>query len=227
MDDALQSTAPVYLRVDYGSGAASGKPGLWFTLGTGTDGAGVITGELLPVTQLSGAGNSTVSTIPTIYFSSDTSRVVLLCQSGEARLFFSIERTKDVTGSDTATGVHILCETKTSAIFSKSLTIQVNRTVRFTDNTLPSSSRLGAFVPSGATWGGDANMIGVCPVRFFEGGPSNPCTNLMVYLNGDTAAAGQVPVLVYGTSRNYRAMGTTLIDTVVVNAASTFMFLWE
>ena len=40
MDDSLQSTKPVYLKLAFGSGAAQNTPGVWFSLGSKTDGAG-------------------------------------------------------------------------------------------------------------------------------------------------------------------------------------------
>jgi hypothetical protein len=41
MSDSLQSTAPIYLKIAYGSGASNSNTiGLWFAIGTGTDGAG-------------------------------------------------------------------------------------------------------------------------------------------------------------------------------------------
>lgn len=44
--DTLQATYPIFFRVDYGSsGVTSGSgPSTWITIGTGSDGAGVITG---------------------------------------------------------------------------------------------------------------------------------------------------------------------------------------
>jgi hypothetical protein len=44
-NDSLQGTAPIYLKFEFGSGAASAAlPIMWLTTGSGTDGAGTITG---------------------------------------------------------------------------------------------------------------------------------------------------------------------------------------
>ena len=40
MDDALQSTNPVFLKLAYGSGSSTNFPAIWFMIGTATDGAG-------------------------------------------------------------------------------------------------------------------------------------------------------------------------------------------
>ena len=45
-DDALQATKPVFFKIEYGTGAGSPGTGIsfWLTIGTGSDGAGNITG---------------------------------------------------------------------------------------------------------------------------------------------------------------------------------------
>src|SRR3970282_1095232 len=39
MSDVLQAANPVFVRIDYGSGAASTSPGMWLTIGQGSEGA--------------------------------------------------------------------------------------------------------------------------------------------------------------------------------------------
>lgn len=46
MDDALQATKPVYVRIDFGSGNVTNSPGIWIQIGTGTNGAGTISGSV-------------------------------------------------------------------------------------------------------------------------------------------------------------------------------------
>lgn len=62
-DDTLQASKPLFLKVEYGSAghttAASSAPGMWLTLGTGSDGAGNITGVLMTRRQIGRAGTST------------------------------------------------------------------------------------------------------------------------------------------------------------------------
>src|SRR5688572_17990860 len=38
-DDALQATAPIFIKIEYGTGASSTNkaPGIWVTVGTGSD----------------------------------------------------------------------------------------------------------------------------------------------------------------------------------------------
>lgn len=41
-NDALQSTAPIYIKIEYGCGTNSTIPAMWITVGTSTNGAGTI-----------------------------------------------------------------------------------------------------------------------------------------------------------------------------------------
>jgi hypothetical protein len=123
MDDTLQATAPVYLRIDYGSSSgAATQPGIWLTIGTGSDGAGAITGTIF---------NGTSTTAPTItsagdttsrnnYGSGSTNRVMvaLHTMAGSAGTSFGIERTKDSSGNDTATGLLIWMQHSSSIAFT-------------------------------------------------------------------------------------------------------------
>lgn len=43
-NDALQATAPVFFKIEYGIGSNANMPMMWVTVGTGTTGAGVING---------------------------------------------------------------------------------------------------------------------------------------------------------------------------------------
>lgn len=60
--DSLQATAPVYIRIGYGSGgvASGNSPATWLTVGTGSNGSGTITGASVPAMQ-GYAANVTIS----------------------------------------------------------------------------------------------------------------------------------------------------------------------
>ncbi len=46
--DTLQLTTPIYLKLEYGRGGNANTPMMWITVGTGSDGAGNITGTFFP-----------------------------------------------------------------------------------------------------------------------------------------------------------------------------------
>jgi hypothetical protein len=108
MNDTLQSTAPLFVRIDYGSNSNQLYPGVWITIGTGSDGAGTITGIKF------NGGSTTIATIGTpnnatafnSYGSAANNRITVLLGIGTSQVSFGfgIERTKDSAGADTATG---------------------------------------------------------------------------------------------------------------------------
>lgn len=66
-NDALQATKPLFLKIEYGSNphtgstAANDSVGMWITVGTGSSGAGAITGELSSRKAFAGGYGSTSS----------------------------------------------------------------------------------------------------------------------------------------------------------------------
>jgi len=109
-NDTLQSTAPIYMRVGYGTGSTATHPRLQFTVGTGSDGAGVITGTALSTARAASGG--AVQT-------GDTARQSYMCAvdgffgfnwkvgSGGSEASFFVCRTADSTGAATATGAMV------------------------------------------------------------------------------------------------------------------------
>lgn len=59
--DPLQSVAPVFVKVEYGSGTGAANAGCWFTVGRGSDGAGNITDVLMARSQAPNNGNETTA----------------------------------------------------------------------------------------------------------------------------------------------------------------------
>src|SRR4051794_39931473 len=77
-NDSLQATRPVYFKIEYGAGVASvagAPPGIWLTVGTGSNGAGTITGAPIIATRrlYTNAASQTYTTgTVTCYFASNT-----------------------------------------------------------------------------------------------------------------------------------------------------------
>lgn len=111
MNDTLQATVPVFMRIDYGSSSIAGTPGMWITIGTGSNGTGTITGVLYnggATTAPTVVANDSATTACDSYGSADTNRCSLLMfvRTGAVdMLLFSIERSKDSSGNDTSDGL--------------------------------------------------------------------------------------------------------------------------
>lgn len=70
-DDTQQSSAPIFMRMDYGTGANASGPRLQITVGTGSNGSGTITGTALTSARSVIGANSAQT--------SDTSRNSYVC----------------------------------------------------------------------------------------------------------------------------------------------------
>jgi hypothetical protein len=103
-NDALQATKPVFIRIDYGSGQVTSAPGLWVTVGTGTNGAGTLTGQV-GTTRAASAGSAIASA--TSYCSGSSSRLNLATNTNAAAvvMVICVERTKNGAGVDTGDGI--------------------------------------------------------------------------------------------------------------------------
>ena len=103
-NDAQAATLPIFLRIEYGYSATS--PRTRVTVGTGSNGAGAITGGVISVAPweiTSLETNQGANTFP-CFFSGDAGEFrMYLWQSGTVNcgVVFGIERSKDSTGSKT------------------------------------------------------------------------------------------------------------------------------
>jgi hypothetical protein len=136
----------------------------------------------------------------------------------------SIERGKSTDGSDIADSLMVFGEATDSAV-ALATQVFVYATPTY---TYPNSTSLGVFAPAGATWADTGAIVGVCPVRFFHGQPSNPCLSWLLYMDGDTPAEVPVTVNLYGTLRTFYPLGVGRISAAAsYNSSSTLMMLWE
>lgn len=105
MNDSLQATKPVYVRIDFGSGSAANLPGVWLTIGTGSDGAGTISGAVFSpgvAPDVSGSSNGTGRTNSS-HSSASTSHCAVALFVESTAVFcmtFSIERGRTSAGAE-------------------------------------------------------------------------------------------------------------------------------
>lgn len=108
MDDSLQATYPVFVRLDFGSGSAANNVSIWVTIGSGSNGSGTITTAWITDRRSNLGSSSTTGTFYS-HVSARTSyaAVALFYESasGGHCLHFSIERAKTSGGDDDGTGL--------------------------------------------------------------------------------------------------------------------------
>lgn len=107
--DSLQSTAPVYLRVGYGTGSTTNAQ-IVLSLGTGTNGAGTLTGSYTTTASSRGSAGGSATPVP-CYFSSDGSYLTMALGLGGGGLStnlltFVADRTRNADGSPNSDGLY-------------------------------------------------------------------------------------------------------------------------
>lgn len=108
-NDSLQATRPVFIKIEYGVSSAVDRPGLRFSVATGTNGAGTLTGGVTNLVTVSPSGSkSSGATLPS-FCSGSSSRLNLFtnhdASNGSFFMGLFVERTKNASGQDTADGV--------------------------------------------------------------------------------------------------------------------------
>jgi len=200
MNDTLQATVPVFIKIEYGSGASAGVPSLWLTIGTGSNGTGSITGILLDRTQIT--SSATTATAYTCYISATTARLMAFMWGNGSlsySLAFSIERTHDASGADDSAGLMVLW-TSTSS--------KNSRYLPFTGIIPPAFAAWNVTVPPSGG-GAQSPDINVYPVRFWTPGESYPAFGAVAYVSTDFTALSQIAVVSYdNVSRTYLCAAT-------------------
>jgi hypothetical protein len=229
-NDTLQATAPIFIRIDYGTGSNTSAPRINITVGTGSNGSGTLTGTALTAANSTANGNAVQS--------SDTLRNSYLNynatlgffgfnwkQAGTASVeaYFMLERTKDSSGLPTATGALVLWGNAATGFAAQSLRF-ASTAAAYTLRTSIVTAQLCAWpmTPTSSLVGSDT-QVALCftitprvePVLSIVG-----CLNAE-YTTGNTFTA----TMIGSTARTYIA----LTNTFFVDSNSTLKaaMLWE
>lgn len=220
MADTLQATAPVYMRLDYGSCAASaGEPAFWITIGTGSDGAGNITGLLF------NGGASATATLQTnitgtnacdSYGSASTSRVHLLMfvrSGGNDLLVFSLERSKDTNGNDTADGLIMVYNSTSNGVDRCQYLL-------CTPGSQPPIEAGISMILSNQSASSFSSNVGVGIAIPFKGIAQQPGTGFVAVDSGDFIAEATISFSLYGATRTYQ-LGNTATNQLSIPGGNT------
>lgn len=118
-DDALQGTAPIIIKIEYGTGSNAAYPQIWATVGTGSNGAGTLTGtvsarDAVVSNYASGASNYPSYLCVTSGHFGLAWKVGAMSSNSGAGLF-AVVRTHDAAGEPTATGALVYWGTTAGA----------------------------------------------------------------------------------------------------------------
>lgn len=195
--DAMQSTKPVFIKIEYGRAGTATSLGLYITIGTGSNGSGTITGvrrtrDSYPLYLT----NGTMSSAP-CFISAGTNRFCFAINvtSGSAG-FMSLERTIDSARVVTDQGLLFCYKTSGNSMLPATI---------FHSGSQPAEGQSGdggALPPTTQSSGAHANgNIGVYPQFFFGVGET-----LVPSLN---AVGGFATDFIGGTSYAVSLLGTT------------------
>jgi len=229
-NDTLQATAPIFIKIWYGSGgsvASGNTPSTWLNVATGSNGSGVVTGPAVSSLQ-SNIGNTAPSNTGMVGYFCHTEGYGLMVFGNQLVAgqytnpgFYVIERTRDETGAPTAKGVSISRVYYNSATpFNQVYGIDFENSVTYTTGrnphgALPSnaySMATGNFVPLG---------------RHFAPIPGGyPLIGSLTYFNTDIPAYTTFDVDIMGTEHTYLTFGVPNFG-IALDTDSRAAFLWE
>lgn len=160
-NDTLQATAPIYIKIEYGSGASTDRPAVWITVGKGSNGSGTITSIFFARKLISGSDTgvlvSTVISYPSFFCAVDGAFSMALKIGAYNSSICStvgtlqIQRTVDTTGAPTTEGCVIHSTSASGGITAICTNFSTNLTL--------GGSNAFAMVPYGMT----ATLVGAGP----------------------------------------------------------------
>jgi hypothetical protein len=212
MADTLQATAPVFLKLEYGSGGTATFPAIWITVGTTHDGLGNIGNILLARVQhnASAAGTGGVH-----LGSADTNRACFCFAttggSTNVQIWFSIERSKDAAGADTSAGLIVAYGTHNLRC--------VNAYLPFTGLVPPTEVGIHALLSfrSPSAFDGDVGVAAMIPMGT---APKQPGMNIILVRSNDFIDNASPVITIYGANHVYAHCGPN-VNTLRAKSGST------
>lgn len=227
MNDALQATSPVFMRIDYGSSAGGGSAthfcfGMWITIGMGLNGSGGVTTPMFnggasatPQLGCNSGGNTITGITGTCYGSAANNRVHFMMYDATSLtslmvIVFSLERSKDALGNDTGDGLLMTyVDTADQGGGGSQQFTNKTRYLLFTAGTQPLVEGSGIQYAMGRpnpteTFG--TSDVGVGLIFHFKGTAQQPGIGLVIVNSSDVGVNGQFPMTIYGVAHTYQSL---------------------
>jgi hypothetical protein len=231
-NDALQATAPIFLKLEFGSSSSNTAPNMWLTVGTGTNGAGTINGTVTPrrTTARSSLPGSAVTNYPTHLCVAPGYAGLAWKRGGTANQGqggFHVCRSCDGGGNPTAEGVIVYTCAASAQPFDAYTLWFASSTARDTANT--------GYCMVGGYLGADTSTaagLDVQAYKHYAGWPRMRCNPylLAAYITDIPVDTVFTETPVGSTPRTYRAVGTAFGYAGGAGAISVNLqgcMLWE
>jgi hypothetical protein len=239
MNDALQATFPVIMKIEPGQGAAAGSTTARIAVGSTTNGAGVFTGNSIgPGTNLTGSNPAGLNKLHRASGASNRFTCALWAQQyGVSAVagcaFWNVERTHNADGSDNADG----------AMFIQKLTGGPAATTWSHNVLMPpgvtqlttgvAASPIGTLDVTELATSVRGTTAAAFPVYPSSSRPTLAALNLLSTIDLDFATLVPVSITHYGAARVYLPMGKWSVSGMSrhlassVTDASTALMRWE
>jgi hypothetical protein len=212
MNDSLSGSYPCYVKMEIGQGSQVGILLIYLTIGTGTDGAGTITGQIGSRITL-GPSSGTSYTLSNSKCSSDTNRINFWWYSttNGFHVFFAIERSHDSSGADTNEGIMTVMGSVGGGTHAQFIpytgTIGVDR------------AYTAAVTPATGT-GAYGTEVYIFPVRIWYKSETSPFLGFYTYFNADLTQYNPITTTCWdGASRSIYPSGLAYSPTIYGGSA--------
>lgn len=208
-NDTLQATAPVYIKFRYGSSqAAATRPGIEVSVGTAVSSAGVLTNASTPFYFM--AQTSEATTLSSC-FSGSNNRLqffMFVNTANNNASGFSIERSKDTSGNDTGTYVHVFSFARNSTGTLQQAAELLNVATVTWSRDGGTSNMVQYFLLTIAGTGVNGSNIYNPPVFPRQNGQLlNAMLGIVGCFLSDYTQLTQITQQMYGTNHNYMVVG--------------------
>lgn len=201
-NDAAGGLHNWYIKIGFGSGAATQNPSLWVGVGWGTNGSGTLTGtNTLAYTQFAAAGTTASPTTYDCNLAAGTGWLAICMWCINYPLLLSVERVRDTNGAETDDIFVYAARYNTNTVFNT--VVRYSGTAGANISTSPGSNGSGWLHQINGN-GSYASNFGVGSLAPQLGGFLPFCLNL---LSGNTtnfnSAQATFTITAYGATHTY------------------------
>lgn len=231
-NDLLQSGYPIFIKLEYGNGPSTVRPSMWITAGTGTDGAGNITGTTSTRRSLGpsagGAVQSNSTAFPSYFchaegFAGAAFRVGWIAGAMGG---WAVHRFNDSSGTPTGDGFVLYACTNTGSPVST--VVQSVRTASPGAGALTGTNSDYCLFPHSETVSTTENGDLQVFVHYAPMKRLSPLFGICSYFTGEISQGTTFSTKLVGTSaRTFIAVGAAIGRGHSSIAAAGMALLWE
>ena len=204
--DTLQATKPIFIKIEYGVGSAQDRPAMRVSTGTGTNGAGTLSGQLSGSRVITPGSSRADEDTAANFASGDTNRLALALNlitsgAGTFGMVWVVERSHDEDGTDNGD----FCSFASIGTGGAG-----HQPIPFT-GTVPSLvTALPCLIPNRNDTFGTGGDIYLLPVRPSIIKEEPPMRDILVYRHADIAEHSSITVDHYDTPLVFMPVGDTI-----------------